>query len=554
MSGTSKQQPGDGGKSPQCSRSVLPEEEADQIVNSGGGEVALKKGIEVDQTVNSGGGEVALKKGIEADQTVNAGGGEVAPKKGIEADQTVNAGGGEVALKKGIEADSTSTRKRKVSSLSSGSDVGKRSKLSRSILPEEEADQRVEVALKKGPWTNEEDEILKDHIKKHGEGNWKAVQKKSGLARCGKSCRLRWSNHLRPGVKKGPFTAEEERLIIECHFLKGTKWAHMAKMLPGRTDNEIKNFWYTRSKKRNRDGLPIYPDEIISKYSLNDSQESADTLPNESNQHDETETFNFDISDLDLKYYKFRPDMMPPLFDSQDYKPISDLVRQCSDSSHNTLYMPSAVVQQRFFSSSRSVVVPKVFDQYGQYPMLSTPCDPILNTNLLHGYDNPITGFNAASNISSSDPIYGSMNFEPPSFQNSHTQQPTWSDMDVSPLPSFEYVDTPVQAPPIESCLPVPDSTDLDRLIDAIELSSVEYVDTPVQPPPIESCPPVADSPDCCHLIDPINYDHDAIVAAQLNFLRQVRSEIKNTRRYYINRGAFNDQLPAYYTSNKKII
>ncbi|CAK8565059.1 unnamed protein product [Lathyrus sativus] len=601
MSGTSKQQQGGGGKSPQCSWSVLPEEEADQIVNSGGGEVALKKGIEADQTVNSGGGEVALKKGIEADQTVNSGGGEVALKKGIEADQTVNAGGGEVALKKGIEADqtvnvgggevalkkgieadqtvnagggevalkkgieadqtvnalkkgSTSTRKRKMSSLSSGSDVGKRSKLSRSILPEEEADQRGEVALKKGPWTNEEDEILKDHIKKHGEGNWKAVQKKSGLARCGKSCRLRWSNHLRPGVKKGSFTAEEERLIIECHFLKGTKWAHMAKMLPGRTDNEIKNFWYTRSKKRNRDGLPIYPDEIMSKYSLNDSQESADTLPNESNQHDETETFNFDISDLDLKYYKFRPDMMPPLFDSQDYKPISDLVRQCSDSSHNTLYMPSAVVQQRFFSSSRSAAVLDVFDQYGQYPMLSTPCDPILNTNLLHGYDNPITGFNAASNISSSDPIYGSMTFEPPSFQNSQTQQPTWTNMDVPPLPSFEYVDTPVQAPPIESCPPVPNSLDWDRIIDATELPSVKYVDTPVQTPPIESCPPVSDSSDWDRLIDPIDYDHDAIVAAQLNFLRQVRSEIKNTRRYYINRGAFNDQLPAYYTSNKKII
>ncbi|CAK8560844.1 unnamed protein product [Lathyrus sativus] len=449
MSGTSKQQLGDGGKSPQCSQSVLPEEETDQIVNSGGGEVALKE----------------------------------------------------------------------------------------------------------GPWTKEEDEILKDHIKKHGEGNWKAVQKESGLARCGKSCRLRWLNHLRPEVKKGPFTAEEERIIIECHFLKGNKWAYMTTLLPRRTDNEIKNFWYTRFKKRKRDGLPIYPDEITSKYSLNDRQESADTLPNESNQHDETETFNFDISDLDLKYYKFRPDMMPPLFDSQDYKPISDLVKQCSDSSHNTLYMPSAVVQQRYFFSSRSAAVPEVFDQYGQYPMLSTPCDPILNTNLLHGYDNPITGFNAASNISSSEPIYGSMNFEPPSFQNSQTQQPTWSDMDVPPLPSFEYVDTPVQAPPIEFCPPVPDFPDWGQLTDAIELPSFEYVDTPVQvppiescppvqAPPIESCPPVPDSPDCCHLIDPIDYDHDAIVANQINFLRQVRSEIK----------AFNDQLPAYYTSNKKII
>jgi myb proto-oncogene protein len=84
------------------------------------------------------------------------------------------------------------------------------------------------VVMKKGPWTSAEDSILVDYVKKHGEGNWNAVQKHSGLFRCGKSCRLRWANHLRPNLKKGSFTAEEERLIIELHAKMGNKWAQMA--------------------------------------------------------------------------------------------------------------------------------------------------------------------------------------------------------------------------------------------------------------------------------------------------------------------------------------
>jgi myb proto-oncogene protein len=82
--------------------------------------------------------------------------------------------------------------------------------------------------LKKGPWTSAEDAILIEYVKKHGEGNWNAVQKHSGLFRCGKSCRLRWANHLRPNLKKGAFTQEEEQLIIELHAKMGNKWARMA--------------------------------------------------------------------------------------------------------------------------------------------------------------------------------------------------------------------------------------------------------------------------------------------------------------------------------------
>ncbi|CAN0862834.1 Transcription factor MYB33 [Linum grandiflorum] len=128
-----------------------------------------------------------------------------------------------------------------------------------------------ETNLKKGPWTAAEDAILIEYVKKHGEGNWNAVQKHSGLSRCGKSCRLRWANHLRPNLKKGAFTQEEEQLIIELHAKMGNKWARMAAHLPGRTDNEIKNYWNTRIKRRLRAGLPLYPPDLSS-HSYRDGQ------------------------------------------------------------------------------------------------------------------------------------------------------------------------------------------------------------------------------------------------------------------------------------------
>lgn len=82
--------------------------------------------------------------------------------------------------------------------------------------------------LKKGSWTSEEDAILVAYVTKHGEGNWKKVQKFAGINRSAKSCRLRWANHLRPNLKKGAFTPEEELTIIELHAQLGNKWARMA--------------------------------------------------------------------------------------------------------------------------------------------------------------------------------------------------------------------------------------------------------------------------------------------------------------------------------------
>ncbi|WOL02344.1 hypothetical protein Cni_G11063 [Canna indica] len=102
----------------------------------------------------------------------------------------------------------------------------------------------------KGAWTKEEDEKLISYIKAHGEGCWRSLPKAAGLLRCGKSCRLRWINYLRPDLKRGNFTAEEDELIIKLHSLLGNKWSLIAGRLPGRTDNEIKNYWNTHIKRK----------------------------------------------------------------------------------------------------------------------------------------------------------------------------------------------------------------------------------------------------------------------------------------------------------------
>ncbi|KAJ3695815.1 hypothetical protein LUZ60_001192 [Juncus effusus] len=104
--------------------------------------------------------------------------------------------------------------------------------------------------LKKGPWTPEEDQKLMQHIRKHGHGSWRALPKLAELNRCGKSCRLRWTNYLRPDIKRGKFTPEEEKAILNFHSVLGNKWSAIAKNLPGRTDNEIKNYWNTHLKKK----------------------------------------------------------------------------------------------------------------------------------------------------------------------------------------------------------------------------------------------------------------------------------------------------------------
>nr|WDE20663.1 MYB transcription factor MYB9 [Narcissus tazetta subsp. chinensis] len=130
--------------------------------------------------------------------------------------------------------------------------------------------------LRKGLWSPEEDEKLLNHITKHGHGCWSSVPKQAGLQRCGKSCRLRWINYLRPDLKRGTFSEEEENLIIELHEVLGNRWSQIAAKLPGRTDNEIKNLWnsYIKKKLRQR-GIDPSTHKPISEIEEDEKEKTA---------------------------------------------------------------------------------------------------------------------------------------------------------------------------------------------------------------------------------------------------------------------------------------
>ncbi|KAJ9558341.1 hypothetical protein OSB04_012955 [Centaurea solstitialis] len=127
------------------------------------------------------------------------------------------------------------------------------------------------LKLRKGLWSPEEDEKLMNYMLRNGQGCWTDIARNAGLQRCGKSCRLRWINYLRPDLKRGAFSPQEEQLIVHLHSLLGNRWSQIAARLPGRTDNEIKNFWNSTIKKR----LKVN----VSKSSPNNSTDDTSSDP-----------------------------------------------------------------------------------------------------------------------------------------------------------------------------------------------------------------------------------------------------------------------------------
>ncbi|KAK0603731.1 hypothetical protein LWI29_008034 [Acer saccharum] len=315
--------------------------------------------------------------------------------------------------------------------------------------------------LKKGPWTSTEDAILVEHVNKYGEGNWNAVQKHSGLSRCGKSCRLRWTNHLRPNLKKGTFNQEEERRIIELHAKMGNKWARMAAELPGRTDNEIKNYWNTRVKRLQRTGLPIYPPDVCLQV-LNGSPESLNmgTLDNpDFQQRDNFEipAVEFENLELNQRFLSYTPMLLEI--------PVNSMVKIGTDSSHSnsimlpTMHLPTCLRESETFPCLNGSAL-TTFNQYMDYA-----CEKIAEPfELPSSHDqfqmDVLPGSHALlnDNSSSSETSSGALKLELPSLQYSDTHRDSWG-TPASPLPSIDCIDTLIQSPSTwqdqsESCSP----------------------------------------------------------------------------------------------------
>ncbi|XP_010464847.1 PREDICTED: transcription factor GAMYB-like [Camelina sativa] len=296
-------------------------------------------------------------------------------------------------------------------------------------------------ALKKGPWTSTEDGILIDYVKKHGEGNWNAVQKHTSLARCGKSCRLRWANHLRPNLKKGAFSEDEEQLIVELHAKLGNKWAQMAEHLPGRTDNEIKNYWNTRIKRRQRAGLPLYPPEIhVEDLQWSEEDTKSNIIRVDRRRRQDFLQFGNSKANLLFDNLSFAASLLPAASDISDLVACNMLGTGASSSWYES-YMPPILPSPK-----------QVWESGSRFPMCSS--------NIKHEVQSPEYFQNTASQKNPRSCSISPCYVDHPPYGNQHssdmmmildshtltdgmlpTSKPSFGAVKLE-LPSFQYSET----------------------------------------------------------------------------------------------------------------
>ncbi|KAG6607214.1 Transcription factor MYB48, partial [Cucurbita argyrosperma subsp. argyrosperma] len=166
-----------------------------------------------------------------------------------------------------------------------------------------------EESVRKGPWTEQEDFQLVCFVGLFGDRRWDFIAKVSGLKRNGKSCRLRWVNYLHPGLKRGKMSPQEERLVLDLHSKWGNRWSKIARKLPGRTDNEIKNFWRTHVRKLAQEKKKAAVHHVVVSPSSSSTVDSVPTIDiGEESFYDTGGDWSCYMGDEDEKGYSYSMD------------------------------------------------------------------------------------------------------------------------------------------------------------------------------------------------------------------------------------------------------